>query len=249
VASGGTLEGGTTQSTSAAQITTSAYAGKITVQSGGNLVVGAPNATLSTALNAVDTNGNIATDGNNKLNVLEAAQLTWQAGGTLSFKLSSTGNEGSSVVSPSSSTQLNLGTGALVKSGTGQFILNFENTGSYYNNGNSDNVVSPNVYDLINFGLTDSQQVSTSSTLNYSIGPNGDTNFTIDDFTIENLDGSGVLSFYYNSNADGGVGQEELILTMVPEPSTWAMLIGGLATLIFWTRRKRAAARSFVKKP
>ncbi len=245
VASGGTLEGGTTQSTSAAQITTSAYAGKITVQSGGNLVVGAPNATLSTALNAVDTNGNIATDGNNKLNVLEAAQLTWQAGGTLSFKLSSTGNEGSSVVSPSSSTQLNLGTGALVKSGTGQFVLNFENTGAYNNDG------TPNVYDLINFGSSDLEGTNNGSNgiYNYSIGPNGDTNFTVDDFTIENLDGSGVLSFYYNSNADNNLGQEELILTMVPEPSTWAMLIGGLATLIFWTRRKRTAARSFIKKP
>ena len=52
------------------------------------------------------------------------------------------------------------------------------------------------------------------------------------------LNGVGTLSFYYNSLADGGVGQEELLLTVIPEPSTWAMLVGGLAALVFWTRRR-----------
>jgi hypothetical protein len=90
-----------------------------------------------------------------------------------------------------------------------------------------------NVYDLINFGVSNTFGVI-----------KGETNFNIDDFTIINLDGIGTLSFFYNPVADGGksttVGQEELLLTVIPEPSTWAMLLGGFVALLFWSRRRRA---------
>jgi hypothetical protein len=66
----------------------------------------------------------------------------------------------------------------------------------------------------------------------------GNTNFNIDDFSIVNLNGVGTLSFYYNPHGDGNLGQEELLLTVVPEPSTWAMLLGGLVALVFWTRKR-----------
>jgi fibronectin-binding autotransporter adhesin len=240
VASGGTLEGGVTQATSAVQTTSGSYAGKLTLQAGGVIAPGALTAGANATINGAGLgagNGNMASSVT--LNVMQASQLTWQAGGKLSFLLDSTPNTASSLtdsanvptgLQPSASTVLNLGTGALVKSGTGQFILSFNGTGGYNTNG------VPNVYDLINFGAT-----------SLTGGLNGNTNFTVDDFTIQGLAGVGVLSFYDNTTADGHAGQEELLLTVIPEPSTWAMLIGGLATLIFWTRRKRAT-RSFVKK-
>jgi fibronectin-binding autotransporter adhesin len=234
VASGGTLEGGVTQSTSATQTTSASYAGKLTLQAGGVLAPGAPTATVN-GVGLGAGNGNMASGTSGvALNVMEASQLTWQAGGKLSFLLDKTPNTASSLTDsanvpsgllPNASTVLNLGTGALVKSGTGQFILTFNGTGGY----NTDGV--PNVYDLINFGAT-----------SLTGGLNGNTNFTVDDFTIQGLDGIGVLSFYDNTTADGHAGQEELLLTVIPEPSTWAMLIGGLATLIFWTSRKRGSS-------
>jgi len=32
---------------------------------------------------------------------------------------------------------------------------------------------------------------------------------------------------------------DDIVLEVVPEPSTWAMMIGGLAVLVFWQRRRR----------
>ena len=256
IANGGTLSGGITQSTSSSQTTantSAAYAGKITLQSGGTLAPGSLGGGLvvqgagigGTA--AAGTPGDQANAGFNinttttgvANNVLSAAQLTWQAGGTLKFQLDSTASgltlAQTSAANPSASTVLNLGTGALVKNGSGQYILNFSNTGGYYASADGSTFV-PNVYDLINFG-----SVSTTG------GTNGNTNFNVDDFTIENLNGIGVLSFYDNTSADAGAGQEELILTVIPEPSTWAMLIGGLISLVFWTGRKRSS-RFFARK-
>jgi hypothetical protein len=31
---------------------------------------------------------------------------------------------------------------------------------------------------------------------------------------------------------------DDIEVEVVPEPSTWAMMIGGLAALVFWQRRK-----------
>jgi hypothetical protein len=182
-------------------------------------------------------------DGSNAgtLNVLTMSTLTFNPGGTLKFELNNSidlTNGGGTAINPSASTMINIGTGALVKGnvGAGQFTLDFGNTGTFdtffTQTGNDDGLNGSNIYDLINFGAT-----------SLTGGLDGNTNFNIDDFTIKNLNGVGVLSFWYNASAN----QEELLLTVVPEPSTWAMLIGGLATLIFWTR-KRAARRPVIAR-
>ena len=237
--SGGTLSGGYTQKTSLAPTAGAADAGNIMLNSGGTLEPGLLSSagTLTNSIQGagLDTHnvGNQSTSGSVFTNVMTASTLTWQPGGVLKFALDSTPQEGTAL-DPSASTVLNLGQGALVKGtvGTGQYVLNFQNTGSMDTTGGSGD--GTNVYDLINFGKT-----------SLTGGLNGNTSFGINDFTIENLNGIGVLSFYYNPSADG-TGQEELLLTVVPEPSTWAMLLGGLVTLVFWTR-KRSKVRGFAK--
>ena len=44
------------------------------------------------------------------------------------------------------------------------------------------------------------------------------------------------LFLYQNSTTNGGVDDIEVMV--VPEPSTYAMILGGLAVLVFWQRRK-----------
>jgi len=234
VTSGGQLSGGVTQATNGLQ--SGANAGKITLLSGGILAPGNLNSAASTLFQVTGKGLGSSYNGNQNgatNNVLNATNLTWYAGGTLSFYLDSTAQNGNAL-NPSASTLLNLGTGALAKGGgTGAYILNFNNTGAWNTTGVESNSQGgtdySNTYDLINFGVTN----------NYGV-INPITTFNINDFTIENLNGVGTLSFYYNPNGDNGVGQEELLLTVVPEPSTWAMLLGGLATLLFWTRRRNS---------
>jgi len=245
----GVLSGGTTQATSSSQSITTAYAGKIILQSGGTLMpgaIGVGTATLASGgiqgagLSSGNYKGNQSSGVQTGVNnVMNATNLTWNAGGVLKFSLDNTAQYGTAL-NPSASTVLNLGSGALVKSGSGAFVLNFQGTGNWNTAGlagagspnAADSNIYTNVYDLINFGGT-----------SLTGGPNGDTNFNIDDFTIQNLNGVGTLSFWYNSQADGGIGQEELLLTVVPEPSTWAMLLGGLVALVFWTRRRNNSRR------
>jgi hypothetical protein len=49
----------------------------------------------------------------------------------------------------------------------------------------------------------------------------------------------------YNVNAnDTGSGSDvDLELVAVPEPGTWAMMLGGLGILIFWQRSRRGSRR------
>ena len=52
---------------------------------------------------------------------------------------------------------------------------------------------------------------------------------------------NGLTTGFYNGSylflADGGT---EIEVEVVPEPSTWAMIIGGLGVLVFWQRRRRS---------
>ena len=49
---------------------------------------------------------------------------------------------------------------------------------------------------------------------------------------------------YYGSNSylflyqNSSTGADDIEVEVVPEPSAWAMMVGGLAILIFWQRRK-----------
>jgi hypothetical protein len=51
--------------------------------------------------------------------------------------------------------------------------------------------------------------------------------------------GSGQTSGFYSNSVllvtDGGT---EIEIEVVPEPGTWAMMLGGLAMLVVWQRRK-----------
>ncbi len=254
ITNGGVLSGGVNVSSQngqatngVAQVTTSGFAGKITLMSGGILKPGnyASNGSLVNALPSASNGTSL--DGNHlglqvntvQGNVLNASGLNWNAGGKLQFSLSNANVHGTAL-NPAPSTLLNLGTGALNLIGTGTFTLDFMNTGAY----NSGSGVSTNVYDLINFGAINSYgTITPDATFDGS-----STDFNVNDFTITNLNGVGTLSLYYNSLADNGLGQEELLLTVVPEPSTWAMLIGGLVALVFWTRRRGNSRRVVVSK-
>ncbi len=231
VGNGGTLSGGATATTSTTPSTSNA--GMVTLQSGGVLAPG--NLTgIGSKLLTVQNTG-LGSGGDQSAgalnNVLAATGLTWNAGGTLKFQLDSTTGQTGTATSLSSSTLLNLGSGALVKSGTGLFTINLQDTAA-------DNTTpgSTNVYDLINFGAITTYGVTTAN-----------TNFNINDFTLENLSTdpavTGSLSLYFNPLALNGAGQEELLLTTlettaVPEPGTWAMLVAGFAFLIIVVRRR-----------
>ena len=41
-----------------------------------------------------------------------------------------------------------------------------------------------------------------------------------------------------------GSGFDDIEVDVVPEPGTWAMMLGGLAVLLFWQRRRARAGRS-----
>jgi hypothetical protein len=43
------------------------------------------------------------------------------------------------------------------------------------------------------------------------------------------------LFLYQNS----GTGADDIEVEVVPEPGTWALMLGGLVTLIFWQRSRR----------
>ncbi len=43
------------------------------------------------------------------------------------------------------------------------------------------------------------------------------------------------LVLYQNSVS----GADDIEVEVVPEPGTWAMMIGGVAMLVFWQRRRR----------
>lgn len=43
----------------------------------------------------------------------------------------------------------------------------------------------------------------------------------------------------YNAVGDNGIAKNDVLLTVVPEPSTWAMILGGLGLLIGVQRIQR----------
>ena len=68
--------------------------------------------------------------------------------------------------------------------------------------------------------------------------PNG--NVEINGLTL-NFTGVGAPAGWYNNSYvflvnSGGV--DDIEVEVVPEPSTWALMLGGLALLVLWQRRK-----------
>ncbi len=61
------------------------------------------------------------------------------------------------------------------------------------------------------------------------------------------IDGVGAPSGWYSNSylelVNNANGTDDIDVVFVPEPSTWAMMLGGLATLVFWQRRRRGNNR------
>ncbi|HUB68569.1 MAG TPA: autotransporter-associated beta strand repeat-containing protein [Candidatus Methylacidiphilales bacterium] len=177
-----------------------------TVSPGANDVTQVIGANLSTSTN----------------NILTASSLQMAGGATLQFNLYTATVGTGSAGNPAGGTLIDLGTtGSFLSDGSvsssNQIILDFQDTGA-----GGTSASSPNIYDLVEFSSTG--------------GPNGDTNLTISDFDLVNLDsalgnGNSTLSFI-----NMGDGQEALQLSVAPEPSTWAMVFGGLGFLGFLLR-------------
>jgi PEP-CTERM motif len=70
------------------------------------------------------------------------------------------------------------------------------------------------------------------------------TNFT--EFTNITLDALGSISFSYQGQSSGGEGDfnglQLVEVSAAPEPSTWAMLFGGLGVLVISLRLSRTRA-------
>ena len=67
----------------------------------------------------------------------------------------------------------------------------------------------------------------------------GDTAWTEHRFVVEAPD-SGTFAFRYLGNAAMAdyIGLDSITVTAVPEPGTWAMLLGGLGAVALWSRRR-----------
>jgi autotransporter-associated beta strand protein len=73
--------------------------------------------------------------------------------------------------------------------------------------------------------------------LNSGIGGTG--NLTL---AFGGANAAGDTALYGNSQLflyNNGSGVDDIDVEVIPEPSTWAMMIGGLALLVFWQRRRR----------
>ena len=154
-------------------------------------------------------------------NILTAQSLSVAGGATLSFKLNSTINFiGNNSADPSGGTLIN-DLGVFDYTGPGSITLNFNYTGQ------GGDVGHPNVYSLVQF-------LATGSNVNTS------------DFTITGLLGDlpDNGSFLTIVPLTGSPGVDVLQLNAVPEPSTWAMLLGGLALLVVFQRRQRQRCRA-----
>ncbi len=49
--------------------------------------------------------------------------------------------------------------------------------------------------------------------------------------------GNGSYLFLYQNST---TGQDNIEVEVVPEPGTWAMILGGLGMLLFWQRRRKS---------
>jgi fibronectin-binding autotransporter adhesin len=122
-------------------------------------------------------------------------------------------NVGSSAIAFSSSTlALNVSGAAVIQANTSYVLIAGTGTNQYSGLMFQSEVINGSTYDVITSGLS---LAFTSSQASSWYATN---------------------SFIY-LNTTGGV--DDIEVSVVPEPSTWAMIIGGLGCLIFWQRRRQ----------
>lgn len=221
---GGLTVNGTTGNT----VSTGTVTGGATITNGGLLSVNGTllNATSVTGANSVlngtGTTGDVtAGSGGTVAGTLATGALTLNSGGTIA--------PGSGTATGTlSGTSLNWSSGgtlAFVLSGTSvsssQLSLTGDLTkvgsGTFDVNLTSTSPLAAGTYELVSFG--------------------GTTNFNVSDFTQ-----TGDLSFDPGLSGVFVLSGDQLDFdvtgTAIPEPGTWAMMLGGLATLAVWQRRK-----------
>jgi hypothetical protein len=144
------------------------------------------------------------------------------------------------------SNQLNVGATNIIfgtdATGSVKFTLNLENEPAIVANGST--------YTLIaGTGLTSTSSGSSSGqytglTLGTTTGSVGMTETIITSSNLQLAFGSSIDNTYYGTNSYlvlyQSAGVDDIDVVVVPEPGTWAMMLGGLALLIYWQRRKRA---------
>lgn len=81
---------------------------------------------------------------------------------------------------------------------------------------------------IFHFDFANSTALGTFTLVNWS----GTTSFAVTDFSYANLGGGNTGSFAFNGS--------QLELTVIPEPSTWALLSLALITLIIYRRRQQS---------
>jgi PEP-CTERM motif len=78
-----------------------------------------------------------------------------------------------------------------------------------------------------------SSGITETKILNSNVGGSGSVNLSF-----------GSANSYYGANStlflyqNTHTGQDDIEVEVVPEPGTWAMMLGGLAMLVVWQRRK-----------
>ncbi len=70
---------------------------------------------------------------------------------------------------------------------------------------------------------------------NSGVGGSGDLTLALTGLANTNYGANSYLFLYQNSTT----GVDDIEVEMVPEPGTWALMLGGLGALVFWQRRKR----------
>jgi len=135
------------------------------------------------------------------------------------------------------STQLNVGNTAIAfgtDAGSVQFTLNLQNEPAI--------VGSYTTYTLI-AGTSSGNQYSgltLGSTINLG---NGATETIITGNNLQLAFGSAVDQSFYGAHSYlvlyQAAGVDDIDVVVVPEPGTWALMIGGLGVLLFWQRRRK----------
>jgi hypothetical protein len=76
-------------------------------------------------------------------------------------------------------------------------------------------------------GLGETETVITGNNLQLAFGTTLDGSYYANSYLV----------LYQNTNT----GTDDIDVIVVPEPGTWAMMLSGLAVLVFWQRRKSKA--------